>query len=147
MSRHTIIPAVHLFLIKDDQILLARRFQTGYEDGNYSVPAGHVERGEPATVAMIRETREEIGVSIHHTDLKPIQVMHRNKGEEERVDFFFECTKWEGEVLNQEPEKCDDLRWFPLQELPQNTVPYVRFALANYMKSIFYSEYGWHGEA
>lgn len=146
MSRHTIIPAVHLFLIKDDQILLARRFQTGYEDGNYSVPAGHVEKAESATAAMIRESREEIGVSIRLADLRPIHVMHRSKDGEERVDFFFECKKWTGDVLNQEPEKCDDLRWFPMNELPENIVPYISSAVEYYERSISYSEYGWHGE-
>ena len=41
--KHTIIPAVHLFLIREKSVLLARRFNTGYCDGNWSVPAGHVE--------------------------------------------------------------------------------------------------------
>ena len=36
--------AVHLFFLRDDQILLLRRFNTGYEDGKYSVVAGHLER-------------------------------------------------------------------------------------------------------
>ena len=35
--------AVHLLLVKDNKVLLLRRFNTGYEYGNYSVVAGHVD--------------------------------------------------------------------------------------------------------
>jgi hypothetical protein len=36
-------PEAHIFLLNDlDEILLLRRLNTGYEDGNYSVIAGHV---------------------------------------------------------------------------------------------------------
>jgi 8-oxo-dGTP diphosphatase len=56
--------AVHLFFLRDKQILLLRRFKTGYEDGNYSVVAGHVDTGESVTQAAIREANEEVGVII-----------------------------------------------------------------------------------
>jgi 8-oxo-dGTP diphosphatase len=45
--------AVHLFFLRDpDQVLLLRRCNTDYEDGNYSVIAGHVESGETVTAAI-----------------------------------------------------------------------------------------------
>ena len=44
--------AVYLLLIRDGQILLLRRYNTGYEDGNYGVIAGHVERDERVTTAL-----------------------------------------------------------------------------------------------
>ncbi len=146
MPRHTVIPAVHLFLIKDNQILLARRFQTGYEDGNYSVPAGHIEKGETALQAILREGKEEAGIRCSPMQTKFVHVMCRkNPGEEmERVDFFFACTQWDGDLCNPEPEKCDDLRWFPITKLPKNTVAYVRSAINHYQNSIFYSEHGWN---
>jgi 8-oxo-dGTP diphosphatase len=40
------IPASYLFLERDNRILLLRRSNTGYEDGNYSLIAGHVEANE-----------------------------------------------------------------------------------------------------
>src|SRR4051812_27606999 len=58
------VVAVHLFLLRDDQVLLLRRQNTGYEDGNYSVIAGHVEGGEEIKAAMIREAREEAGITL-----------------------------------------------------------------------------------
>jgi 8-oxo-dGTP pyrophosphatase MutT (NUDIX family) len=56
--------AVHIFFIRGGTVLLLRRFNTGYEDGNYSVPAGHLEGDETVVQAAIREAREEIGVEL-----------------------------------------------------------------------------------
>jgi 8-oxo-dGTP diphosphatase len=134
--------AVHLFFIKNDEILLLRRFNTGYEDGNYSVVAGHVDAGETVTQAAVREAGEEAGVTIPPENLQVVQVINR-KSNDERVDFFVTVSAWEGEIRNLEPDKCDDLAWFPLTALPTNMISYVRFALENYQAGIFYSEFGW----
>jgi len=134
--------AVHLFFIRDQQVLLLRRFNTGYEDGNYSVVAGHVDAGETVTQAAIREAEEEVGVMISPEDITVVQVMHR-KSEEERVDFFVLVEHWQGEITNREPQKCDKLGWFALHQLPDNVIPYVRQALENYQNGIDYCEFGW----
>lgn len=144
--RFQLVAAVHLFLVKDQQILLLRRFNTGYEDGNYSVIAGHLDGNESAKIAMCREAKEEANLIIKPDDLKLIHFMHRKKASEERVDFFFTASHWRGAPQIMEPHKCDDLSWFPLKKLPPNMVPYVRFAINQYLKHNLYSEYGWKGE-
>ena len=136
------VSAVHLFLVKDGKILLLRRFNTGYEDGNYSVPAGHIDGNERATTAMLREAKEEAGVVINERDIRMVHVMHR-KSEEERIDFFFEATEWQGEPKIMETNKCDDLSWFPISQLPQNVIPYVKSGIENYGNKISFSEFGW----
>ena len=145
-SRHTIIPAVHLLLTRGDQVLLLRRANTGFFDGAYSVPAGHVEAGETATAALARETAEEIGVTITTADLTPALVMYRRSGTDERVDFFFTATGHTGQVVNCEPGKCDDLRWFAVTDLPQAMVPYVRAAIEAHHAGHTYVEFGWPGQ-
>jgi len=134
--------AVHLFFFRDDRVLLLRRFNTGWEDGKYSVPAGHVDVGESVTEATIREAREEVGITLKPEDIEVIHVMHR-KAEEERIDFFLIARRWTGEITNQEPRKCDDLTWYPLSCLPSNVIPYVRQGLENYQNGILFSEFGW----
>lgn len=136
------VVAVHLFLLKDNQILLSRRFQTGYEDGNYSLPAGHVEANESVVQALIRETREEIGISLRPENLLPAHVMHRLT-DRESIDFFFACQKWTGKPVNTEPEKCDELSWFSIDALPSNIVGYVKKAILHYQAGRYYSELGW----
>jgi 8-oxo-dGTP diphosphatase len=134
--------AVHIFFLRDELILLLRRFNTGYEDGNYSVVAGHVDSGETVIQAAIREANEEVGVIIEPADIQIVHVMNR-KSVDERIDFFIEVRYWAGEVTNNEPQKCDDLTWMAIDSLPHNTIPYVKRAIENYQAGIFYSEFGW----
>lgn len=134
--------AVHLFFVRDGRVLMLRRFNTGYEDGNYSVPAGHLDGGETVAQAAIREAREETGVELSPENVAVVGTMHR-KSESERVDFFVAVRTWRGEPSNCEPEKCDELTWAPLDALPPNTIPYVRRALQNYEKGAWFEEFGW----
>lgn len=140
--RNKFIPAVYIFLVKDSKILLSRRFNTGYEDGNYQVPAGHVEEGELPIEALIRETKEEIGVEINPENLKIVHVSCRPKHDktDNRIDLFFKTEKWRGEIINIEPHKCDDLRWFSFNDLPQNITYHVKDAIESMQKNIFYNE-------
>jgi len=140
--RFRLVAAVHLFLVRDGRVLLLRRYRTGYEDGNYSVPAGHLDGGEPVPVAAVREAREEVGVEIAPGDLRVVGVMHR-RAEEERVDFFLEASRWGGEPSNREPGKCDELRWVEPGALPPNVVPYVRRAIANWREGRWFDTFGW----
>ena len=131
---------VHLFFLRNNQILLLRRSNTGFRDGEYSVPAGHLDGGETVLQAGIREAKEEVGVDLREADMVFSTVMHRIE-DDERVDFFIQVREWEGQPFNAEPEKCDDVRWVEIDALPNNTVPYVRQALENHLNGISFDEY------
>ena len=133
---------MHLFFLRGNQILLSRRLDTGYRDGEYSVPAGHLDGGETVIDAARREAREEVGVDLAAHDILFCSVMHRLE-DDERVDFFVRVRAWNREPFNNEPEKCDDLRWVDLAALPPNTVPYVRQAVQNYQRGRVFDEFGW----
>jgi len=144
--RHQNIPASYLTLVKDNEILLLRRFNTGYEDGKYSMIAGHVDQGETFTECIIREAKEEAGIQLKAEDLRIAHVMHRNSQtteSNERIDVFFVAERWDGEIINKEPHKCDDLSWFNLNELPENIIPYIEHVINCIIDEVYYSEYGW----
>ncbi len=136
------IASGYLILIRGRKILLSRRFQTGYEDGKYSLPAGHIEENETLTDGTCREIREEVGIALKPSDLKLVHVMHR-KHFDIRMDFFFTTTKKGLKPVNLEPQKSDDMAWYPLNKLPNNTIPYIRAAIKNFQQGNFYSEFGW----
>jgi 8-oxo-dGTP pyrophosphatase MutT (NUDIX family) len=131
---YLLIPASYLILRRGDEVLLSRRKGTGWRDGYWSLPAGHVEAGESAMAACLREAVEEIGVLVQPHDLVPLCTVHRTGGTgeqlDERVDFFFATDVWSGEPTNLEPHKCEELAWFALKDLPSPVVEPVDQVLA-----------------
>ena len=142
-KRHKNIPASYLVLFKEDKVLLLKRFNTGYEDNKYSFIAGHVDAGETFTQAIIREAFEEAGIKLVEKDLKILHVMHRKSQDSERVDIFFTANKWTGDLKNKEPHKCSELKWFEMNKLPENVIPYIRKVIQNIKSKKIYSEFGW----
>lgn len=135
--------SAYLVLVNDEKILLLRRYNTGYQDGNYSLVSGHFEGGETAAQCIAREALEESGITIEVNDLKVVSVIHRLSTDREYFDVFVNTNKWSGEIINMEPNKCDELKWFELNNLPDNIVPEVKMALNNINNDIHYSEIGW----
>lgn len=140
--RATFPVTVHLLFFREGKVLLARRFQTGYMDGHYSVPAGHLDGGESVTQAGVREAREELGLDLDPAALSFASVLHRREGDE-RIDFFLRVKVWPGEPVNAEPHKCDELRWVKVNALPENTIPYVRQGIHNALLGVPFQEFGW----
>jgi 8-oxo-dGTP pyrophosphatase MutT (NUDIX family) len=142
-ERFRAVVAVHLLLLRGAEVLLLRRANTGYEDGNYSVIAGHLDGNETASQAIAREAAEEAGILVRSADLRFFHIMHRKEAveAEERIDLFFAATRWRGEPKIGEPEKCGELRWAALDVLPANMVPYVRVALEQVRQNRRFSEF------
>jgi 8-oxo-dGTP diphosphatase len=128
--RHESNIAVYLMLKRGSKVLLVRRANTGYQDGKYSLVAGHVEGRESLTQALRREAKEEIGIKLSPKHIRLRHLMHRFSDDKKiYLDLFFSCSKWDGRIKNLEPHKCDDVSWHSLLKLPKNTIPYVREAL------------------
>jgi len=143
MERFKLVTAVHLILIEEGKILLQRRYNTGYEDGNYSVVAGHIDGNESVITAMKRESLEEAGIKIKEEDLEIVHVMHRKTPDRESIDYFLTCKKYEGKITIMERNKCDELNFYPLDCLPNNVIPYVKKGIENYLNHKPFSIFGW----
>lgn len=120
---------VHVVFERDGKVLLMRRAGTGFFDGLWSLPGGHVEEGESLRDTARREVAEEIGVSLRDEALDVLGVVHR-RSDTNRIDFFLRASHWAGEPVIAEPGKCDALAWYARDALPAQTVPYIRDGLA-----------------
>jgi 8-oxo-dGTP pyrophosphatase MutT (NUDIX family) len=133
-----VVPASYVVLRRREdgveRVLLQLRAGTGFMDGHWALSAaGHVEPGEDAVAAAVREAAEELGVHLDPADLVPLCAIHRtavpHEPVDERVDFFFECRRWTGEPRRREAHRAAELRWFDLAALPEPVVPHERRVL------------------
>lgn len=141
-SKNTLPVAGIIILRKDNKVLLTRRYNTGYEDGKYTLPGGHVEKGEEIKVAMAREAKEEIGVDIDPNDFVVTHVFDRKVNDSvEYIDFVVETEKWQGVPKIMEEDECDDMIWADINEIPENTIQFNKDVLKK--EYDFYIPYGW----
>jgi len=138
-NRFTLRVSANLLLIKDNQILLLRRFHTAWGNGKYTVISGHIDGNETIAEAMVREAKEEAGIELEAANLTIVHAMHRI-ADIECVDYFLTATIWQGEPKNTEPDKADDVRWFPLNDLPEKILPNIKAAIHSYQNQIPFSE-------
>lgn len=161
--------AVHAVILRmgphGREVLMGLRQNTGYGDGLYCCPAGHIELGETVEGALWREMQEEIGVTRTHNrlsgqsmPLQPALIVEHLKdygvGAERRfrhyTEYFIEPRLGPAvSPVNMEPDKCAELRYFPLHDLPQNTLPLTRFALEVMRRNpgVRFTSFGWDNPA
>jgi 8-oxo-dGTP diphosphatase len=144
-GRYRSIVDVYVLLQRaDGMILLLERAGTGYADGQFCPPSGHLEAGESVVQGVIREAQEEVGVLIDPGDLTFSHVVHhRNPEGQPRIGFFFTATRWTGEPVNREPHKCAGLLWADPARPPADTVPYSAAALDAMAHGAVFSLDGW----
>ncbi len=125
--------AVYAILEREGKIYLMQRANSGYYDGAYALPSGHLEEDENIEEATIREVAEETGLVITSAQLTLAHgVFYMGQGNS-RVynDYFFRVTGWQGEPHLTEPEKCTSTGWFAWDNLPTNMPPEVTHALTH----------------
>ena len=105
-------------LVRDGLVLLVHRHPSRrwYPDC-WDLVGGHVEPNESPYQAATRECLEELGVHVHDPQPIPMTV-----GDPTLDMHAFLVTRWEGELVNAEPEEHDDLRWFRPSELVDLTM-------------------------
>lgn len=122
------------------KILLSRRKNTGYQDGKLDIAGGgHVDEGETAQYAVMRECKEELGIDVQIDGLSFAHLCHRFSN---RVyyDIYFIVRQFNGIPIIMEPDKCSELDWFAIDNLPNDIIECRRIALQSIINECFYSE-------
>lgn len=125
--------AIHLILTDGNKILIQKRAKNGSKlwPGFYALPAGHIDEGETQYDALVREAQEELKIVLDPKDIKKeYVVLRRNFFEidgkilEPYIDYYFEMDKYKGTPVIAEPNKCDELIWVDINDLPEPFVNY-----------------------
>jgi len=135
---------VYLVFERGGQILIDRHTHTGYHDGEFGLPGGHIEAGEPASGAAIRIAYEQVGIKLRLAELRLAHVMHRSSKSGtpmDNIDFYFLVLNFPGEAQDRMPNIFDSMSWVPWNSLPPNTLAEVRYALECIRQDKIYSEF------
>ena len=131
---------VHILLERDSRLFLLRRARTGFMDGYYGLPGGHLRRGESVTEAAVRECCEETGVVPQ--GIEPHCVLPYISGRHQGLNFVFESHRFKGEPGVNEPELFDACCWARRDDLPARVAPWLADALAM-PPGCWFREYRW----
>lgn len=139
-ERYKIIPAIFAVLIDEEhRVLLHRRYRTGYMDGYYDFPSGHLEEGETLQEGAARELKEETGIIIAANKLALLHI-NQNYSDPEKpyINFMFLGRHWAGVPRIGESDKCDHLDFFAMNDLPKIT-PQVEATLSAFQEGMLMS--------
>ncbi len=141
MEKEKFLSSIYLIIRNDkQQILLQRREGTKLWPGFLALPAGHIDEGENAYEALVREAKEELGITIKIEDIVDTFVVNRkNKSLPPYYDVYFEISKYLGNISIMEPEKCSELVWADIENLPDDIIDFEKEAIDNNLKGIKFS--------
>lgn len=141
MERERFLSSIYLIIKNDNgEVLLQRRQGTKLWPGFLALPAGHIDAGENAYEAAVREAREELGIEIAIQDIMDTFVANRkNKSLPSYYDVYFELAKYTGTITIKEQEKCSELVWCDPNNLPDDMIDFEKEAMQNNVNGIKFS--------
>lgn len=141
MERENFLSAVYLIIKNDEgKILLQRRSGTKLWNGFLALPAGHIDKNENAYEALVREAKEELNIDISTDSICDTFVVNRrNETLMPYYDIYFEIDSYEGNIEIAEPNKCTELVWYDINNLPDDMIPFEVEAINNNLKGIKFS--------
>lgn len=140
-DREKFLPSIYLIIKNNEgKILLQRRQGSKLWPGFLALPAGHLDVGEDAYEAAIREAKEELDINITVDNISDVFVVNRkNKSLLPYYDVYFELNGYNGEIKINEPNKCSELVWSNIKSLPEDMIEFEKIALNNYLNGIKFS--------
>ncbi len=141
MEKEKFLSSIYLIIKNSEgKILLQRRQGTKLWPGFLALPAGHVDEGEDVYEAAIREAREELNITITKDDIiDTFAVNRKNKSLPPYFDVYFELKSYKGEISINEPEKCSELVWADINDMPEDMIDFEATAIKNNIKGIKFS--------
>lgn len=106
-----------MIITQDEKILLLKR-QGAHGSGTWSLPGGHLEWNESLEDCAKRETAEEAGIEIKNPLFFAVTNDIMNDEDRHYITIFMKATEFSGEPKICEPERCAEMEWFSLDDLP-----------------------------
>lgn len=126
----TVVPVVALALIAANGQVLMQRRRIGAEHGGlWEFPGGKVEAGETLVSALLREIKEELGLTLKVESLEPLSFAA--SPDQPHVILLYTCRSWEGDPVCLDGE---EIGWFAAEALDDLAMPPLDVPLARTVK-------------
>lgn len=126
-----------IIIDKQGCLFLARRGpKAKNERGLWEFPGGSVEFGETLAQALQREIQEEYGIEISVGKLVDVVDHILPQEHQHWVSPTFICEITTGVPTIREPEKCTEIGWFDVDQVPNELTQVTRANLENYRQII-----------
>lgn len=89
----------------------------------------------------VRECQEELGIVVSKSDLVFKHLVYVKQAELDYVYIYFLVTAYQGQPVIREVDKCSELGWFPLANLPASFIPIHEKNLSKIHQNMTYSEH------
>ncbi|HPF87967.1 MAG TPA: NUDIX domain-containing protein [Candidatus Limiplasma sp.] len=119
-----------VFIHRDGQLLLQRR----KDDGTWADHGGCLEIGETLEETARREVLEETGLALGKLEMLGVysgperKHTYPNGDQTFIIGVYYLCSDFTG-TLHPQAEELTDLKWFPLDRLPDNIMELARIPL------------------
>lgn len=134
---------VQAIVLKENQVLLMKRRNTGFKDGFYGLPGGKLHVGETPMEGIVRELKEELGCNLEKKQISFDSLMEFDYPDSiGRVIYFnFIILLKKHLIINNEPSKCEEIIFSPIRNLPINTIEATSKSIQNYIHEVNYFEF------
>jgi mutator protein MutT len=121
----------------ENRLFLARRGpKAKNERGLWEFPGGAVEFGETMAQALQREIREEYAIEISVGKLVDVVDHILPKEHQHWISPTYICKIISGKPNIQEPEKCTEIGWFQINQIPNELTKVTRINIEHYLQMI-----------
>jgi 8-oxo-dGTP pyrophosphatase MutT (NUDIX family) len=107
------------------RVLLLKRAEGRTWGGHWCFPGGRVRKGETLAEACVRELAEETGLVTWEDSLRRVGLTEVIDGDGHLIGVVFRCPDRSGGIVNREPERHSDIKFFDWSELPSPLMPGV----------------------
>ncbi|MFZ9499951.1 MAG: 8-oxo-dGTP diphosphatase MutT [Beijerinckiaceae bacterium] len=115
-----LLVAAAVLIDSDDRVLIAQRPEGKALAGLWEFPGGKVDPGERPEECLIRELREELGVTVKETCLAPVTFASHAYEDFHLLMPVWACRRWEGFV---QPREGQALKWVHPRDLRAYPMP------------------------
>jgi len=130
VSVKLVLVAACALIDADGRVLIGQRPEGKSMAGLWELPGGKIEAGERPENSLIRELKEELGITVKEECLAPLTFASHLYADFHLLMPLYVCRRWEGIVTGQEAQKLKwvrphDLRNYPMPPADEPLIPHL----------------------